>query len=100
MINKPILSEEALTRIKKIHLLSTEKNADIITSHTSVLLEHVTHHADEIADLYNLKNSHYLTETGDLMILCCEILLEGGESIDKILTKCFDRFESKLRHVT
>lgn len=41
-------------------------------------------------------DAHYLVETGDLIILCLEILIENNQSPDRILSRCYDRYKKKL----
>ena len=51
---------------------------------------------EEIEKLADKKDPHYLIETGDLLILCFELLLEAGVDIDEVVLKCFERYEKKL----
>jgi hypothetical protein len=54
---------------------------------------------DEIALLHKRRDAHYLIETGDLLILCLEILLENKKDVDKMIELCFGRYERKLNHL-
>jgi len=91
-----VLHKTALARIRNIHRLSREYNRLVGTPHDQRLFDMLNHHVEEIRALHRHKDPHYLTETGDLLILCCEILLESGESLDAVLQKCLERFEHKL----
>lgn len=95
-MNKSVIGEAALERIKKIHQLSRKFNAMVGKPHQKRLLELMRKHIDEIEGLAEGKDSHYLIETGDLFILCFELLLEGGADIDEVAEKCFGRYERKL----
>ena len=92
-MKKRILNESALEKIKNIHELSQKKNAQ---NHTKKLLSMMTHHIDEIKELIVEDNPHAVIETGDLIILCMELILQQNGCIDSTLSKCFKRFEDKL----
>ena len=98
MQNK-ILSEAVLFRLKTIHKLSQDYNRKLKKNHRKRLMTLMKEHVDEIDELCQEDNPHYLTETGDLIILCMELLLEEGISIDTILEKCFSRYEKKLPYL-
>lgn len=90
------IRDSALARIKDIHKISQDYNSQLNHNHTEKLLTLIQEHSEEIRDLYTKKDSHYLTETGDLIILCFELLLENQASINETLLKCFKRYETKL----
>lgn len=98
-MNKSVIGEVALERIKKIHQLSQQFNARVGKPHQKRLLELIRKHIDEIEGLVAEKDPHYLIETGDLLILCFELLLEGGADIDEVVEKCFGRYERKLNEL-
>lgn len=98
-MDEKVIYGEALERIKNIHRLSQAYNGSEGNTHNNKLLELMRHHIDEIEELYKDHNPHYLTEVGDLMILCCEMLLENKESVDDIFIKCFGRYETKLNQL-
>ncbi|MCX7705744.1 MAG: hypothetical protein N2115_05750 [bacterium] len=87
------LSEFALERIRKIHNLSSIVNAE---NHREKLLQLARKHIDEIEQLYRKKSSHADIETGDLAILCFELILESGRNPGEVLEHCFDRYEKRL----
>jgi len=60
------------------------------------LLELMAHHIEEIRDLWREGDRHALIETGDLAVLCFELLLEYRVSPDRIMRECFGRYEKKL----
>ena len=95
-MNGYFLSEEAKERIKKIHSSSALYNEKAGKEHNERLLEFISHHAGEIKELYDANDRHFLVETGDLAVLCFELMLEHKESIDSIMLKCFDRYDKKL----
>jgi len=82
--------------IKKIHRLSARYNKMRKKEHPEVLLELIKEHAQEIAQLYKNKDKHYVTETGDLLILCCELIKEARADADLIMEKCYRRYYRKL----
>ncbi len=91
-----VLGNSSLERIKSIHKLSRIYNRRFRISHEKQLLKLMKKHIEEIEQLSEQGKPHYLTETGDLIILCFEILLEKGISVDKTLFHCFERYEKKL----
>jgi len=93
------LTVTARTEIRAIHKLSQRLNAARGKAHTDVLLELVREHAAEITELFSKNNSHYVVETGDLLILCLEILIEAGEDADEILATCYGRYHKKLNRL-
>lgn len=91
-----VLQKKSLARIESIHKLSRLYNKKLKNNHKKRLLGLMREHIDEITKLSNRNNKHYLTEIGDLIILCFELLLENNVSINKVLLKCFKRYETKL----
>ena len=96
MPKEQIISSSALRRVKGIHKLSLEYNGKVAKPHQERLLELMRHHIDEIEELAAQKNKHFLVETGDLAVLCLELILENEKSVDEILECCFGRYERKL----
>ena len=97
MMVKRVMTSEALERIKGIHQFSRLFNAIVGKPHQERLLELMRKHVDEIEELAGTEDPHYLIETGDLLILCFELLLEGGADVDGVTEKCFGRYEEKLK---
>jgi len=95
-MSKSVIKEESLKRISHIHELSKLYNQKLGQSHKDKLLALMGKHIEEIEELSGRNDNHYLTETGDLIILCLELLLENKISIDKTLLQCFKRYEEKL----
>jgi formyltetrahydrofolate synthetase len=54
-------------------------------------------HIEEIEELCAAGDQHALTETGDLIVLCLELIIEHGNDMDVIMDKCFGRYDKKLR---
>ena len=95
-MNNPVIGLKHLKRVKGIHVLSRRYNGPVSKTHIAKLLELVDKHAKEIRELYEKGDQHFLTETGDLAVLCLELLLENGADTDTVLRKCFKRYEDKL----
>lgn len=91
-----VVEQQALKRIKAIHQLSQRVNAMLGKPHQGRLLELMRKHIDEIEQLAAQQDPHYVIETGDLLILCFELLLEGGADIEEVSLTCFERYEKKL----
>jgi hypothetical protein len=91
-----VIQQTALERIKGIHRLSQRFNEMVGKPHQERLLELMRKHVDEIGELAAHNDPHYVVETGDLLILCFELLLEGGADIDEVTLRCFERYERKL----
>jgi len=66
-------------RIEKILKLSERLGND-----SNKFIEMIQHHAIEIKELHSKKDKHFVVETGDLVILCLELLLMEGYSIEEI----------------
>ena len=81
---KKTFSERAKSEISYIHNLSKEYNESIGKEHVKALLELVEKHVHEIKDLYFSGDPHALVETGDLIVLCLELIRERGGREDAI----------------
>jgi hypothetical protein len=95
------MRERALTlyteeRIRDIHGLSKTYNQKIRNDHSRRLLELMASHTAEIQSLWEEQDRHFLVETGDLIVLCLELLVEYEASMEDILKTCFERYEKKL----
>ncbi|MBF0253099.1 MAG: hypothetical protein HQL29_04710 [Candidatus Omnitrophica bacterium] len=97
---KGVIKANAAERIEGIHKLSEKYNRATGKDHADRLLEMIGKHSVEIKELHDKKDKHSLIETGDLIILCFEYLLENGASIDDVIAKCFERFETKIKFVS
>lgn len=86
----------AFERIRNIHQLSIRYNQLTRYPHRKRLLDLVSKHAEEIRDLCEKGDLHYVVESGDLAILCFELMLEEGRSPDEVIAQCFRRYEDKL----
>jgi len=91
-----LLSDELKEKVKAIHALSKKINGEDQQGHVKKLLEMMGHHTEEIAQLDAQGDPHALLETGDLIILCLELLLEKEVDPDEILKIACSRFEKKL----
>jgi len=96
MLNKKIFFKDAIRRLKDIHRLSARFNKLVNFPHQKRLLELMRHHIDEIEELACSGDKHFLVETGDLAVLCLELLLEHRRAPDAVLEQCFGRYERKL----
>jgi hypothetical protein len=99
MMSENVLLPGALERVKAIHQLSLKYNRLVGKPHQERLLELMRHHIEEIEELARGGDEHYLIETGDLLVLCCELLLEAGASVNGVTTVCFGRYEKKLQEL-
>jgi hypothetical protein len=90
------ITPAAMTEIKGIHALSAEYNAMAGRSHYGTLFSLVKKHAAEIKELYSGGDPHFVVETGDLLILCLELIIEAGASPDRVMAKCYGRYRKKL----
>ncbi len=99
--NKKIcLTEHTICKVEEIHKMSVECNRHKNISHSQILLDMMRHHIEEIEELLKDNNSHYLIETGDLIVLCMELLLDNNVDLNDILNTCFQRFKKKLSNLT
>ena len=94
-----VLKKEAVERIRRIHRLSRAYNKRKELGHGQKLLEMMKHHVVEIEELLKKQDRHALVETGDLVVLCCEMLMENKASVDGMLLRSLDRFEKKLNRL-
>src|SRR3989338_2240383 len=92
----PVIGPQHIKRLKGIHELSRRYNGRKRDAHNAKLLELIDKHAQEIRELCEKGDRHFLTETGDLAVLCFELLLENGEDPGAVLERCFKRYEDKL----
>ncbi len=60
------------------------------------IIEMMQHHAEEIRGLFEAKDKHFAVETGDLVILCLQLLMMEGYSTSQIMNTGYERFEKKL----
>ncbi|MBF0571539.1 MAG: hypothetical protein HQL12_06655 [Candidatus Omnitrophica bacterium] len=65
-------------------------------NHAHALLDMMKTHVEEIKELYDNKDKHYLVETGDLIVLSMELIKQAKQSPDDVLFKCYPRFHKKL----
>lgn len=81
-------------KIKKIISLSEELGTDSFK-----IISMMKHHTTEIYELFEKNDKHFAVETGDLVVLCLELLIREGYSIDEIMDKCYLRFDKKLKEL-
>ncbi|MBD3296640.1 MAG: hypothetical protein GF392_04670 [Candidatus Omnitrophica bacterium] len=81
--------------ILDIHALSG-KRAATGAAHADKLIEMIKEHALEIEELLELKDPHCAIETGDMIVLCLELLIEKGADPDEVMRECYKRFRYKL----
>ena len=89
------LTVRAVATIKEIHGLSRKVNSKG-KDHAKVLIGFLKEHAREIEQLEREQDPHLVTETGDMIILCLELLLEKEASPDEVIEACYSRFREKL----
>ncbi|MCP4650818.1 MAG: hypothetical protein GY853_12180 [PVC group bacterium] len=90
------LSDFAKEQIRTIHAKSQELNQSRGKDHNQVLFKLVHEHAEEIQQLHAESNPHYIIETGDLLILCLELIKEAGANSDEVMAECYKRYHKKL----
>jgi putative component of toxin-antitoxin plasmid stabilization module len=90
------LTNFARKELDAIHGYSTRYNKLLNKNHSLVLLELMAEHVDEIRQRHGKGDKHYLIETGDLLILCLELIKEAKCCPDVILSKCYGRYHKKL----
>lgn len=93
---KDSLTPYAAKEIKTIHSYSKHYNKLGKKDHIIALLELADKHVEEIFQLYKKRDKHYVIETGDLLILCFEIIKEAKCSANVVLAKCYKRYRDKL----
>lgn len=86
----------ARQQLEGIHQLSRQLNADGARAHRDVLLDFMAAHLPEIRDLCKQDDPHATVEAGDLAVLCLELILEQGQDPDRIVARCYQRFQNKL----
>ena len=86
----------ARDEIKAIHALSKRYNRLKGRDHSEILLELAGKHLLEIKDLSKSGDPHFVVETGDLMILCLELIKGSGKSPDVVMAGSYKRYRRKL----
>lgn len=90
------LTNFAKKELKAIHGYSRQHNKLLNRDHSRALLEMMKEHVTEIKWRYGRRDKHYLIETGDLIIICLNLIKQAKCSPDTILNKCYGRFHKKL----
>jgi len=93
--------EESLTifakdQVKSIHGRSRELNELLGRDHPAALIDLIKKHAAEIEELHVNDDAHCVIETGDLLILCLELIREKSGNIDSVMMECYERYHKKL----
>ncbi len=94
---KRSLTEFAEEEIRVIHSLSKKYNSSNKKDHSKALLALMGKHMIEIKKLFENRDPHFVVETGDLVILCLELIKEAGKSPDAVMAKCYKRYRQKLK---
>ncbi|MFO7677224.1 MAG: hypothetical protein R6V50_02405 [Thermoplasmatota archaeon] len=89
------ISDDFAEKVTEIMLLSKKVNGE----DSSKILDMICKHSQEISQLYEDHNDHWMMETADLIVLCCELLLYHGVDINEVLTQCLPRFYKKLHDI-
>jgi len=87
---KEMLEKIQMLNQKSIQLHETKETENSFT------LESMEKHVREIRNLFARKDSHWVIETGDLMVHCMKILVLNGYDLNEIFEKCTRRFETKI----
>ena len=93
---KKSLTQFAQKELQAIFRYSRQLNQFSRGEHAQELLKLMVEHVQEIRERYQKKDAHYLTETGDLLILCFALLKEAKVGPDVVLSKCYKRYRKKL----
>ncbi|MEI6438125.1 MAG: hypothetical protein WCO69_05190 [Candidatus Omnitrophota bacterium] len=93
---KKSFTKYAEQEVRSIHRLSKRLNCSLGKDHARVLLDMIKEHADEVRELHDQGDAHYLVEAGDLLVLCLELIKEAKASPNAVLQKCYPRFHKKL----
>ena len=93
---KNSLTSFSREEIKAIHELSRKYNRLAGKAHAGTLLELMREHVREIKELYGKRDPHFVVETGDLAVLCFELMREVRRSPDGVMAQCYGRYRRKL----
>lgn len=70
--------------LQTIHGHSRRLNRMLNKDHAQALLDMMKAHVEEIKELYDRQDKHYLIETGDLIVLCLELIKQAKQSPDAV----------------
>jgi hypothetical protein len=90
------LHDEFLAKLKEIAELTRRVDGE----DRDKIFEMIEKHIGEIKELYNQKNGHWATETVDLIILGCVLLLLENKDVGEVFEKRLPKYEAKLRGLT
>ncbi|MBF0216801.1 MAG: hypothetical protein HQL30_07400 [Candidatus Omnitrophica bacterium] len=93
---KKSLTSFSRKELDAIHALSEKANGGPGGKHLEKLLLMAEEHILEIKELFAKGDLHAVIETGDLAVLCFEIIKGSGASGDEVLGECYARFRRKL----
>ncbi len=86
------LQPEFKVKLQQITQLSMKVNDNDKLKIFSMIKDHVV----EIKELYDSHDDHWAIETGDLIVLCFELLMMENKDIDDVFIRCLPRFDKKL----
>jgi hypothetical protein len=86
----------AKNEIKTIHALSERYNKLKGKDHAKALLELVKKHIGELEETFDAGDPHFVTEAGDLAVLCFELMTEYKRPVDDVMAECYGRYRRKL----
>jgi len=72
------------------------KLSDKLGNDPQKIIDMMQHHTEEIRELHQKQDKHFAVETGDLIVLCIQLLMMEGYSTKTIMETCYDRFDKKL----
>jgi phosphoribosyl-ATP pyrophosphohydrolase len=93
---KNSLTPYAKKELQVIYGKSKRLNRLFKKDHARVLLEMMEEHVQEIQERHGKGDKHYLIETGDLIVLCLELIKHAKQPPDTVLFKCYPRFHNKI----
>ena len=93
------MTDYSKNELQAIHSSSRRLNRLVKKDHEQALLKMMQEHIKEIKARHAKGDEHYLIETGDLIVLCLELIKEAKASVDETLFKCYPRFHNKLQQL-
>ena len=87
-----VLKKNFLSKLNEITNLSKKVNEN----YKEKFFQMIKEHSIEIEELYKNNDSHWTVETGDLIVLCFELLISENIDIDNNFERCLPRFYNKL----
>lgn len=91
-----MISDELLGKVKEINELAS-RITPTKDGQNDYILHSMVDHAAEINELFKENNTHWATETGDLLVHCIRLLMINGYDVNKLLETIPERFVKKIK---